>query len=257
MQIWQSFFIAGVVVWTLIRDWPWTHTVFFVLHGLVMLMKQHSYSFYNGHLSTVYEQRIFLLTKLKQLDLIDPANSPSPTDPPASAINTSHLAIPPSAAQRRLSLSQIPTAEETDIDRIARAIASREPLDDEQISLFSRIIKWEVDALADELRGTASDVSRAYPNNLTFLGHYRWIPLPTVVYELEYPRSESIKWLYVIEKLIAMVGILFVMIQVSQYYMCKFELLSRYLAIYVACLRRMCKPLIRRCFCRPRGNENG
>lgn len=204
------------------RDWPWTHTVYFIMHSLIMVMKQHSYASYNGYLSTVHERRRFLLSKLKQLELFDPASSPSSTNPPVSTLSTSHLKEPPSAAQRRHSLSQLTHAEETDIDKIAEAIASRQPLDDEQIQLFERIVKWEVDALADELRGTASDASKAYPNNLTFFKHYQWIPLPTLVYELEYPTSDSIDWSYVVEKLIAMVGVLFVMIQVSQHSICKY-----------------------------------
>ncbi|KAM4065935.1 MBOAT, membrane-bound o-acyltransferase family protein [Hirsutella rhossiliensis] len=226
-NIWQTAFIAGVVSWTLVRGWPWTHTVFFVLHGLVMLMKQHSYAFYNGYLSTVHDRRLFLLSQLKRLDLVDPASNPSATAPSASAVDTSHLDEAPSSAaaqqrrRRRLSASQPQQqqheAYEADIDQIAQAVASRQPLDDERIRLFGRAIRREVDALADELRGTAADALRAYPNNLGFVSHYRWIPLPTVVYELEYPQSESISWAYVAEKVVAMVGIIFVMIQVSQY----------------------------------------
>ncbi|KAF7549012.1 hypothetical protein G7Z17_g6697 [Cylindrodendrum hubeiense] len=216
-HILQTIFIVAVVGLTLWRDWPWTHTVFFVLHGIVMLMKQHSYAFYNGHLSTVYNKRAALLTKLKQLDLVLPATGPSQTDPPVSDISTQHLEIPPSAEQRRRSISQLPNDEDSDVDKISRAIASGQPLDDQQIGLFERIMKWEVDALTDELKGTSNHPSRAYPNNLTFLNHYKWIPLPTLVYELEYPQSDSISWSYVAEKLAAMVGVLFVMIQVSQY----------------------------------------
>lgn len=203
------------------RDWPWTHTVFFVLHGIVMLMKQHSYAFSNGYLSTIYEKRLFLLSKLKQLEKVPLADSPSSSVPPVSSLSTSHLRVPPSAMQRRRSLSQVPSSEEPDIDKIAKAITSREPLNDEQIRVFERIIKWEVDALADELRGTASDARKAYPNNLTLWEHYQWIPLPTLVYELEYPRTESISWSYVAEKLVAMVGVLFVMNQVAQYSICE------------------------------------
>ncbi|TWU71667.1 acyl-CoA/sterol acyltransferase [Metarhizium rileyi] len=215
--VWQTLFITGIIGWTHIRDWPWTHTVFFVLHGIVMLMKQHSYAFYNGHLSTVYLKRRFLLSKLKQLDLVHPSEEPSSTVPPVSSLSTSHLRAPPTAVERRHSLLQVSKREETDVERISKVIASREPLNDEQIAAFERIIKWEVDALADELRGTASDPDKAYPNNLTFLRHYEWISLPTLVYELEYPRSEEISWRYVAEKLVAMVGVLFVMNQVAQY----------------------------------------
>ncbi|KAK7429673.1 Sterol O-acyltransferase 2 (Sterol-ester synthase 2) [Neonectria magnoliae] len=212
-HLWQTSFFVGVIGLTLWRDWPWTHTVFFVLHGIVMLMKQHSYAFYNGYLSTVLAKRSALLTKLKQLDLVHPATAPSQTDPPVSAISTQHLKIPPSAEQRRKSISQLHHDEESDLDRISRAIASGQPLDDQQIGLFERIMKWEVDALTDELKGTSNHPSRAYPNNLTFINHYKWIPLPTLVYELEYPQSNSISWPYVAEKLTAMIGVLFVMVQ--------------------------------------------
>ncbi|KAK2609348.1 Sterol O-acyltransferase 2 (Sterol-ester synthase 2) [Conoideocrella luteorostrata] len=219
-NIWQIAFITGVIFWTHVRDWPWMHTVFFVLHGVVMLMKQHSYAFYNGYLSTVYSQRLFVLSKLKQLEHVDPSENSSSSVPPVSSLSTSHLQVPPSALQRRHSLSQVPGSEESDIDKIAKAIASHEPLDDEQIRTFERIIKWEVDALADELRGTANDPEKAYPKNLSFWEHYKWIPLPTLVYELEYPRTDSISWRYVTEKLVAMVGVLFVMNQVAQYSIC-------------------------------------
>ena len=41
-------------------DWTWTAQVFFTLHTLVLLMKMHSYAFYNGHLSTT-EKRLSAL----------------------------------------------------------------------------------------------------------------------------------------------------------------------------------------------------
>ncbi|XWW95988.1 hypothetical protein V2A60_003958 [Cordyceps javanica] len=101
---------------------------------------------------------------------------------------------------------------------ILKAIDAPKTLDQQQASLFERAIKDEIDVLAGELKGVVSDSSKAYPHNLTFLGHYEWIALPTVVYELDYPRLEKINWGYVAEKIAAMIGIIFVMIQVSQYY---------------------------------------
>ncbi|KAK0386687.1 hypothetical protein NLU13_6521 [Sarocladium strictum] len=216
-NVWQTTFIVGVIGWTLVREWPWTHTVYFVLHGITMLMKQHAYAFYNGYLSTVFWRRRYLLARLKELEDVDPSHEPTHTEPLVTEISTSHLDIAPSAEQRRLSISQHKCSEERDIDRAAAAIAAQKPLSDDQIHLFERLVKWEIDALADELRGTASDPLKSYPNNLTFIDHYKWIPLPTLVYELEYPQTSSIDWYYVAEKLVAMVGVMFVMIQVSQY----------------------------------------
>jgi sterol O-acyltransferase len=48
--------------------WTWTAQVFFTLHTLTMLMKMHSYAFYNGHLSET-ERR------LSELDKPDSASS--------------------------------------------------------------------------------------------------------------------------------------------------------------------------------------
>ncbi|KAF6790403.1 Sterol O-acyltransferase 2 [Colletotrichum sojae] len=218
-NVWQAMFIGGVIALTLIRDWPWTHTVFFVLHGIVMLMKQHSYSFYNGHLSTAYKKRKYLLSKLKQLELIAPKNLPPATCPLASTLSVSHLTKPPSAGgmtERRQSINVVRGPEVSDLDRISVSIDSGEPLDAGQARLFERLIRWEIDGLSEELRGKATTVVRAYPNNLTLINHYEYIVLPTVVYELEYPRSDSIDWYYVAEKTAATFGIIFVMIMVSQ-----------------------------------------
>lgn len=188
-----------------------------------MLMKQHSYAFYNGHLSTVYKKRKYLLSKLKKLEHVAPINSPSTTSPSASTISVSHLDNPPSAAEmkgRRHSVTHTRGSETTDVDRISHAIESGEPLDADQVRVFERIIKWEIDGLTDELRGKATSVARAYPNNLTLANHYEYIVLPTVVYELEYPRSGSIDWYYVAEKTAATFGIILVMIMVSQAFIC-------------------------------------
>ena len=48
-SLWQLFYVSATIGWTIHRDWPWTHTIFLVLHCIVMLMKQHSFAFYNGH----------------------------------------------------------------------------------------------------------------------------------------------------------------------------------------------------------------
>ncbi|KAI1438313.1 MBOAT-domain-containing protein [Xylaria sp. CBS 124048] len=51
----QSIYqVAWLVFWIsvpFIFNWAWTAQVFFLLHTMVLLMKMHSYAFYNGHLS--------------------------------------------------------------------------------------------------------------------------------------------------------------------------------------------------------------
>jgi sterol O-acyltransferase len=45
--IWLAFWIAV----PFLLSWTWTAQVFLLLHTMVLLMKMHSYAFYNGHLS--------------------------------------------------------------------------------------------------------------------------------------------------------------------------------------------------------------
>ncbi|RPA99428.1 hypothetical protein L873DRAFT_1827987 [Choiromyces venosus 120613-1] len=70
-MVWQALYLGVVVEYTLWKDWPWIQTVFIVLHCLVMLMKQHSYAFYNGHLSDVYKRLLSLEKKLSELRTVD------------------------------------------------------------------------------------------------------------------------------------------------------------------------------------------
>lgn len=57
-----------------------------------------------------------------------------------------------------------------------------------------------------------------YPNNLTLYNFIEWTCLPTLVYDLEYPRQERINWWYVAEKAAATLGVIWIMIVISQAY---------------------------------------
>jgi sterol O-acyltransferase len=66
------------------------------------------------------------------------------------------------------------------------------------------------------LKGKCSLTKNYYPRNLTLKDFCDFNMMPTLVYELEYPRTEHIDWLYVAEKTAATFGIIVVMIAVSQ-----------------------------------------
>lgn len=240
-NIWQSLYLAAVVGWTYYREWPWTHTIFAVLHGLVFLMKQHSYAFYNGYLSRVLLRRTLLEQKLEQLEAMEPnASAPtSPVSPKAvfdsvSGINTEKLShrINGQAATKRRSMSSRTSIdlgrEETEVARIARAVERGTAIDASQMTTFANIIRAEIAILTKELSGGRSSssttdsnttsVPSSYPQNLTLLNFLDWTCLPTLVYELSYPRQKSINWWYVSEKLLATAGVLCVMMVISQAY---------------------------------------
>lgn len=59
-SIYQMCWLICWVVLPFKLDWTWTAQVFLILHTLVLLMKMHSYAFYNGHLSET-ERRLWSL----------------------------------------------------------------------------------------------------------------------------------------------------------------------------------------------------
>ncbi|KAI9836851.1 MAG: hypothetical protein M1819_001016 [Sarea resinae] len=223
-NIWQTFFLGAVIGWSRYRNWPWTHTVFIVLHCMVMLMKQHSYAFYNGYLSEVYRRKTLLEKKLRELKDIEPDNAISDGQKYPTALSTSredpqHIQ---SVEHRRHSLiskrSSALNQEHTEVAAVAAAIESGDPLNLEQIESFERIINWELDDMNEELKGKCSETHNCFPSNLNIKNFAEYIVLPTVVYELEYPRQEKINWWYVAEKTAATFGSLIVMQVVSEAY---------------------------------------
>jgi len=164
--------------------------------------------------------RATLERKLKQLENVAPAETPSATTPKVSSLSTSYLDHKPTASdlnqRRQYQKSNTNDGEASNIDQVAAAIESGEPLDLDQIQTFERIIKWEIDALTEDLKGKCTTGNNCYPHNLTITNHYEYIVLPTLVYELEYPRSDRINWYYVAEKTAAVFGVLIIMNLVSQ-----------------------------------------
>ena len=77
------------------------------------------------------------------------------------------------------------------------------------------LLIW-LDALTEDLKGKCTKGDNIYPSNLAIRNHYEYIVLPTLVYELEYPRSDKINWYYVAEKTAAVFGVLAVMNLISQ-----------------------------------------
>lgn len=222
-NLWQTFYLFAVLGWAQYREWPWTHAVFIVLHCIAMLMKQHSYAFQNGYYSELYKRRKLLEGKLKQLE--DPeVLSPIENPKNEAAYATSYFDTKDlnQLTQRRKSAHTSPQDTinvDEDIKNIACAIEEDAPLDFSQLRSLRKLIRFEISNLTDELKGTCTVTQNHYPHNLTLTDFYSYIPLPTVIYELEYPRQDRISWSYVLEKSAATFGNIFIMIIVSQHFM--------------------------------------
>lgn len=153
-----------------------------------MLMKQHSYTFYNGHLSEVHNRREILRRNLKQLEQAAMVEASSASTLDATSLSISYLEhnrIQSDLTRRRKNhKSHSGNVEERNISQVAAAIESGEPLNIDQVHIFERIVILEIDALNEDLKGKASTSHCSYPKNLTIKNHYEYIVLPTLVYEV-------------------------------------------------------------------------
>jgi sterol O-acyltransferase len=181
-SLFQVAWLSLWVAWPFLRDWTWTAQVFFILHTLCMFMKMHSYAFYCGHLSTT-------LARLKQLDL--------PIGP----------ATPTTAAVR------YPLARTKTDDLTGREFPSQETPSLLQHENLSPIVQLR-DDLAMELTSPLGNVT--YPANLTIPNFLDFLMVPTLCYELEYPRRPTRSYLELFWKALAVFGCVFLMIIVSE-----------------------------------------
>ena len=124
------------------REWPWVQSGSFVLHTISMLMKLHSYSFYNGELS-VYAIRLSELKK-QYSNLIGESKK---TD--------------------------------NEID---------EKKENEKQQVLDQL-KEKIEQVEGYLHSPAGNI--CYPKNVTVLNYLDFLFVPTLVYELEYPRTEK------------------------------------------------------------------
>lgn len=184
--LWLSFWVAVPFQ----QNWTWTAQVFLVLHTLTLLMKMHSYAFYNGHLSEA-ERR------LKALDQPSTA-SKEPAYQYPGAGHTPHV-----DEKRLQSNSPLHTTKE------------RKETDTRNSSSEER------EALAQLREDLALELvsplgNKTYPQNLTWSNYLDYLFCPTLCYELEYPRTSQIRLDQLFYKMLAVFGCIFLLTIVSE-----------------------------------------
>ena len=176
-SLFQAAWLLFWIVCPFVRDWTWTAQVYLTLHTLCMLMKMHSYAFYNGHLSNT-------LNRLKELDL--PIGPQTPT--------TAAVRYPP-ANIRFFEIQQEMKGDESNHQNISPIVQLREDL-------------------AKELTSPVGNVT--YPQNLTVYNFADYLLCPTLCYELEYPRTASRSYMELFYKTLAVFGCIFLMTVTSE-----------------------------------------
>ncbi|KAI9458108.1 MBOAT, membrane-bound O-acyltransferase family-domain-containing protein [Russula earlei] len=231
----QTFILFAAIKWTFNRQWPWVQSGFLTLHTLTMLMKMHSYMATNGYLRHVSQQSAEVLAQLRHAtsrfggwdkamsdakirrdDLeheteteSTSAGSPSPFGTFAlrnGGLSTPYVEMPSAVALRNrlMRVSEEGMSSETVLDddkpkNTTSHLLVNHP--DPQISALAT----EYSELESELVSSGPERVR-WPENITFKNFAMYQLFPTLVYELEYPRTKRIRPLYVFEKTAATFG---------------------------------------------------
>ncbi|KAE9961884.1 hypothetical protein BLS_001192 [Venturia inaequalis] len=77
--IYELIYLIYWTSWPFLRTWTWTAQVFLTMHMLALLMKMHSYAFYNGHLSET-RRRLSELDKPEGKSTLAARRYPGPLD---------------------------------------------------------------------------------------------------------------------------------------------------------------------------------
>ncbi|KAJ3042246.1 hypothetical protein HK097_002080 [Rhizophlyctis rosea] len=103
------------------------------------------------------------------------------------------------------------------MDEIAGEMKKLDDADQSGLEVLE--LEWKyAHANAEELQIELRKGGTTFPNNITFLNFADYLLVPTLVYELEYPRTDRIRPLYILEKFLGTLGtfmILYVTIEHS------------------------------------------
>ncbi|KAI0083952.1 MBOAT, membrane-bound O-acyltransferase family-domain-containing protein [Irpex rosettiformis] len=234
-HLWQTAVLFTAIKWTFTRHWPWVQSGYLTLHTLVMIMKMHSYMNINGYLAHVDAQAKSILTQLhkltdsfggwdaavalaesrrRALDASSEDEAPTNDTPtPSSTNNESTLRKRSKSASTRspqlqpantVNASQIITTGNHVLPASHVLKPGPHPLvyhPDETVSSLAK----DYSELESELVGMGPEYIR-WPDNITYKRFAYYMLVPTLVYELEYPMTDKIRPLYVLEKTIATFG---------------------------------------------------
>ncbi|KAH8555602.1 MBOAT, membrane-bound O-acyltransferase family-domain-containing protein [Umbelopsis sp. PMI_123] len=182
-HIFQALFLFVNIYWTFWRDWPWVQSGFFTLHTLVMMMKMHSYTSLNGSLSIKLQRRKYLKEYLPKWIAEHHNGEGSP-----------HLPTSPSLS---------------DMTDDASIVSEASSQSEKDYRGYSETDAVELRALEDELELIEEDLvhgKTVFPNNITLMNYLDYLLVPSLVYWMEYPRTDRIRPWYVFEKSVATLG---------------------------------------------------
>lgn len=160
-HLYQTFFVLFFAWFSDYMKFPWIGSVFLLLHSFVLLMKQHSFAFYNGYFWGISKELKESQGKLKRLE--DHADQGK------------------------------------NMEEQARLLAS---------------IKFCMEEINSQ-----SPSGIKFPDNINLFNYFQYSMFPTLVYQIEYPRTDKISWKYVFEKAAGVFGVILLLIIIAETYM--------------------------------------
>ncbi|EJD07524.1 MBOAT-domain-containing protein [Fomitiporia mediterranea MF3/22] len=229
----QTLVLAVAVTWTFKRKWPWVQSGFLTLHSLVMIMKMHSYMSTNGYLQNVHRNFEKTMAKLRSatsnvggwdVAIVEAAShvvdEPTPQSSPEDLGASPSITPIPGGTQRsyidgdvaialRKKLLSVP--DERNESRHEKVMQIRKKIAND-FAVLVHHPNQDVAALAEELVEMEEELTSQgpekvrWPDNISLKSFADYMLIPTLVYELEYPRTDRIRPLYVFEKTVATFG---------------------------------------------------
>ncbi|KAF8603802.1 MBOAT-domain-containing protein [Ceratobasidium sp. AG-I] len=244
LHVYHAVTLSLAIRWTFNREWPWVQSGFFTLHTLVMLMKTYSYVATNGYLADLARTRALTESQLrKSTELVGGYDAalaqakeanPSPTgsafntqsatpigtpgsekDNQLNSSNLRHRVSVTSAASKEGTVSAQPNTSSyfpaSDVPPLASHPLCTHP------SSNIAVLAESLTQMDMELTSTGKDRVR-FPNNVSYFNFLDFQMVPTLCYELEYPRTERIRPMYVFEKTVATFGTFTLLYTITEHY---------------------------------------
>lgn len=244
-HVFQACMLLVTVTWTFHRQWPWVQSGFLTLHSFVMIMKMYSYVSVNGYLQWIYKRSIDVFAELNgatarvggleqalrdatseraqaqaasqsaETPVSNVTSTPMEmsTPDPEGVLMKSFTDVKTAAALRqRLAAVSSSSEEKTESERGAVNGGGRENEKVEVACVLSYHPDEHVAGLAKEFLDLDSELVSTgpeqvrWPDNVTYRNFVVYQLIPTLVYELEYPRTDRIRPMYIFEKTVAFMG---------------------------------------------------
>ena len=162
---------------------------------------------------------------LPQIPFHNPARASSSSSADSRA-SSSSVTVPHSILRRRRKSSSQPSTAQAVIQatRPIPSGADVHPVLDEELHVLCFHPEPAVSDLANACADLLDDMTSKgvlhtqWPANLTYVNYFDYLLVPTLVYELEYPRTHEIRPMYVVEKTLATFGTFSLLYIITEHY---------------------------------------